>query len=111
MPGNGGKMRYLVTSILVMAAVSYLPRVIPLVLFRRKITNKYVCAFLSYMPYAVLAAMIIPDVFGSTGNIISSLCGFAVALVLSYMEFGLLPVALSGTAAVFIAEQIIKSAL
>ena len=101
-------MKYIIISILIMAAVSYLPRVIPIAIFREKITNKYVRAFLSYMPYAVLTAMIIPEVFTSTGNIISALCGFAVAFILSYKEMGLLGVSLSATAAVFVAEQVIR---
>ncbi len=100
-------MKYIIISIAIMAAMSYLPRVIPLALFRKKITNRYTRAFLAYVPYAVLTAMIIPEVFTSTGSLISSLCGFGVAFVLSYMEKGLLTVAVSATAAVFIAEQII----
>ncbi len=101
-------MKYLISAILIMAAMSYLPRVIPLAIFRKKITNKYIRSFLMYMPYAVLTAMIIPEVFTSTGNYISAICGFLVAFVLSFREMGLLGVALSATAAVFAAEQIIR---
>ena len=43
--------------LLIMFAVTYLVRVLPLVVFRKKITNRFVRSFLAYIPYAVLAAM------------------------------------------------------
>lgn len=91
--------------IAVMAAVTYLPRVIPLALFRKKITNPYLQSFLTYMPYGILAAMVFPDIFTSTSSVWSAAAGTAVALVLAYFKKGLLTVALSATAAVFLVEQ------
>ena len=38
----------------VMALVTYLPRVLPLAIFRKKINNRFVKSFLFYVPYAVL---------------------------------------------------------
>lgn len=46
--------------LLVMAAVSYLIRMVPLALIRREITNKYLRSFLFYVPYATLAVMTFP---------------------------------------------------
>ena len=43
--------------ILVMAGVTYLIRMLPLVLFKREITSPFVKSFLYYVPYACLAAM------------------------------------------------------
>ncbi|MFQ9389850.1 MAG: AzlD domain-containing protein [Coprococcus sp.] len=40
----------------IMFAVTYLVRVLPLVVFKKKITNRFVRSFLTYIPYAVLAA-------------------------------------------------------
>ena len=48
--------------LLIMFAVTYLVRVLPLVVFRKKITNRFVRSFLAYIPYAVLAAMTFPAV-------------------------------------------------
>ena len=61
--------------ILVMAGVTYLIRVVPLVLFHKKIENRFVRSFLYYVPYACLTAMTIPDVFHSTSNLYSALTG------------------------------------
>ena len=96
----------LLLCVLLMALVSYLPRMVPIAVFRKKIRNPYVQSFLSYMPYAVLGAMTFPDILYSTSSILSALAGLAVALLLSYFEKGLMPAALGATAAVFIVEQI-----
>ena len=98
----------MILCIAVMALVTYLPRVLPLAIFKKKITNRYLRSFLAYVPYAVLAAMTFPEVFYSTGNLFSALCGAAVALALAYFGRGLLTVALGGAAAVFLAEQLMK---
>ena len=91
-------------AIVLMALVSYLPRVIPLAVFRKKIENRFIQSLLLYMPYGILAAMVFPAVLYSTDNLLSALCGFIVALAMSYFYCGLLPVALGASAAVFLAE-------
>lgn len=92
----------------VMAGVTYLVRMLPLVLVKRKIENRFIKSFLYYVPYAVLAVMTVPGIFYSTSYFISAAAGFAVALVLAYFEKGLLPVALCACGAVLITELIIK---
>jgi branched-subunit amino acid transport protein len=93
--------------IFIMAAVTYIPRVIPLVIFRKKIKNKFVQSFLLYIPYGILAAMTFPSILYSTQNIVSAICACVVALILAYKNLGLLPVALGATATVFIVEKLI----
>ena len=51
--------------------------------------------------------MTFPDVFSSTAFTLSAVVGVAVAILLAYFEKGLLTVALSACAAVFITERII----
>ena len=52
--------------ILVMAGVTYLIRMLPLVLFKREITSPFVKSFLYYVPYACLAAMTFPAILTAT---------------------------------------------
>ena len=66
---------YLCCAIALTALATYLPRVLPLVLFRKRIENRFVQSFLLYMPYAILAAMVFPAVFTSTGGLVSALGG------------------------------------
>ena len=56
----------------VMAGVTYLVRMLPLVLLRRSIKSPFINTFLYYVPYAVLAAMTIPDIFYSTSSVWSA---------------------------------------
>ena len=92
----------------IMALVTYIPRMLPLAIFRKKIKSRFIRSFLAYVPYAVLAAMTFPEILYSTSNVISAVAGLLVALVLSYFGRGLLTVALSSTAGVFVVEQILK---
>ena len=90
-----------------MAAVTYLVRVLPLVLIKKEITNIYVKSFLYYVPYACLAAMTVPAIFSSTSYLISAIVGLIVAIVITLLNRSMIIVALSSCAAVFITEQII----
>lgn len=94
--------------IIVMAGVTYLIRMLPFVIFRKKIQSRFVKDFLYYVPYAVLGAMTIPAVFFSTGNVISAVIGLAAALVLAFKGKGLLPVAAAGCVAAFVTELVMK---
>jgi len=89
----------IVMYILVMAGVTYLIRMIPFTLFRRKIRSVFFRSFLHYIPYAVLSAMTIPAIFYSTGSMPTAIAGTAVALVLAYLEQPLIVVALAASAA------------
>lgn len=88
--------------ILVMAGVTYLIRMTPLVLFRRKIRSRFLKSLLFYMPYAVLSAMVIPSVFSSTGSVITAAVGLVAAIVLALLNRSLITVALGASAAAFL---------
>jgi len=80
--------------LIVMALTTYLVRMIPFVLFRKKLENPSVKAFFDYIPYTVLSAMTFPAILYATGSYISALIGFGVALVLGFFEKSLLTVAI-----------------
>ena len=98
------KTSYILVCIGVMALVTYLIRAVPMVLFRKKIQNRWVRSFLFYVPYTVLSAMTFPAVFSSTGSVASSVAGTFTALVLAYCKKGLLTVAVGATLAAFIVQ-------
>ena len=85
--------------ICVMAGVTYLIRMIPFTIFRRKIKSRFFRSFLHYVPYAVLSAMTIPAVFYATGDVLTSVVGAVVAVVLAYFNLPLIVVALAASAA------------
>ncbi len=90
-------------AVLLMAIVTYLPRVLPLAIFRKEIKSKYIKSFLHYVPYAVLGALTFPDIIYSTGSLATAACGTVVALVLAYFEKGLVIVALGAILTVYAA--------
>ncbi|HEX2924818.1 MAG TPA: AzlD domain-containing protein [Ruminiclostridium sp.] len=95
-------------AVFLMALVTYFPRVLPMALFKNKIQSGFITAFLEYVPYAVLGAMIFPDILTSTGNLASAVIGLAVAVILAYFEKSLLKVAVCAIAVVYICEMIIS---
>ncbi len=97
--------------IAVMAGVTYLVRMLPLVIFRKKIRSRFVKDFLYYVPYAVLGAMTIPAVLYSTGNIVSAVCGLIAAVFLAFRNKGLLAVAAAACIAALAAELAMRYAL
>lgn len=92
----------------VMAGVTYLVRMLPLVLVKKQITNKFILSFLHYIPYAVLTVMTMPAVFYATSSVYSAIVGVLVAIVFAYFEKSLLTVAFCSCAGVFVTEAIMS---
>ena len=92
----------------VMAGVTYLVRMLPLVFFRKKIKSRFIRSFLYYIPYTVLAVMTIPAIFYATGSVASAVIGALVATILAFFGRGLLTVAAGSATAVLIVELIVK---
>lgn len=80
---------YFAIALVVMAGITYLIRLLPLLFVQRKITNRFVRSFLYYVPYTVLSALTFPAVFFSTGNTISGVAAAVVCLLLAYRGKGL----------------------
>lgn len=105
--------RTLFALIAVTAVATYLLRVVPLVLLRRPLRNPYLVALLEYMPYALLSAMIFPDVLYATGGAfpgppsIPSVVGGVIALILSFFGLSLPLVACVATLATYLASVLI----
>ena len=93
--------------IIVMAVTTYIIRMVPFTFFRKKIESRFVRSFLKYIPYAVLSAMTIPAIFSSTGNVVTSVVGTVVAVVLAFFDQPLIVVALAASLAAFLTDFIV----
>lgn len=93
--------------IAVMAAVTYLIRVLPLTLIRREIKNKTLRSFLYYVPYVTLSVMTFPAIIEATGSQLSGLAALIAGIVLAAAGVKLLGVAVCSCAVVFILELFI----
>lgn len=79
--------------IFVMAAVSYVIRVLPLTLIRKPITNKYIKSFLYYLPYVTLTVMTFPAIIDATGSKILGFAALIIGIVLAILTENLFIVA------------------
>ncbi len=96
---------YILGGIAIMAVMTYVIRVTPMVIFRKKIENRRIKSFLYYIPYTVLAAMTFPAIFSSTQSQAGAIAGCLVAVLLSYFKRGLLVVALGAAGTVFVVSM------
>lgn len=103
---EGIPLPYLIICMGIMAGTTYLIRVIPMAVFRKKITNRFLRSFLSYMPYAVLSAMTFPAILYCTGSVPSAAAGCGAAVILAYLDKGLLTVAVGAAVTVLLASGI-----
>lgn len=92
--------------LLVTAGVTYLVRALPMALIKGKIRSRFLLSFLHYIPYAVLAVMTVPAIFYATGEPISAIAGFLVAVVLAFFGRSLLTVAAAACGAVLVVQLI-----
>ena len=78
--------------LLVMAGVTYLIRMLPLVLCREKIQSRFLRSFLYYVPYITLAVMTFPAIVEATQSPVAGIIALAVGIILSFFGAGLFPV-------------------
>lgn len=102
---NASKLAIYIT---IMATVTYLIRMLPLAIFRKKITNVFIRSFLNYVPYAVLSAMTFPAILSSTSSTYSAIMGLLIAVALAYFKKSLLTVALASCGTVFVVEFVLN---
>lgn len=90
--------------ILIMAAVIYAIRSLPLTLIRKPIRSVFVQSFLYYVPYVTLAVMTFPAIMEATQSPIAGLAALVVGIVAAWSGMSLLKVAVACCAVVFALE-------
>ena len=93
--------------ILVMFAVIYLTRALPMTLIRRPIKSKFIQSFLYYVPYVTLSVMTFPAMVDATQNPIAGVLALVVGIVAAWLGAGLMPVAVLCCVAVFLSELVL----
>lgn len=83
-------MSKIVVLSILMALVTVPSRVLPAFCLTDKKLPPFVESLLLYVPFAVLGALIFPDIIFSTGDIKSAVAGFAVAFLLGWREVNIL---------------------
>ena len=98
----------LILLVLTMSVVTYLIRMLPMVVFKKKIKSRFINSLLYYLPYAVLSAMTFPFIFYCSSNFLASAIGAGVALIGAFFRRSLVTVALLACLAV-LAVQVITA--
>ena len=94
--------------LIVMAAVTYAIRVIPLTAVRKRINNRFFQSFLYYVPFVTLAVMTFPAMMNATQSVYSGLAALIVGIVIAWLGGGLFPVAFACCLTVYVLELFIK---
>ena len=90
--------------IILMVAVTYAIRVLPLTLIRKQIKNQFLQSFLYYVPYVTLAVMTFPAIVNATQSPLAGAAALLVGIMLAWCGAGLLPVAVVCCVVVFVLE-------
>lgn len=90
--------------ILVMAAVSYAIRALPMTLIRKPIRSRFIQSFLYYVPYVTLAVMTFPAIVDATQSPVAGALALIVGLAAAWLGAGLMPVAVLCCATVLLSE-------
>ena len=93
--------------LLIMGAVTYAIRVLPLTLIRKQIKNRFLRSFLYYVPYVTLAVMTFPAIVNATQTPWSGAAALLVGIVVAWLGFDLFKTAVSCCAIVLILEFIL----
>ena len=94
--------------LLVMAAVTYAIRVLPMTLIRRQIKSRFIQSFLYYVPYVTLAVMTFPAIIHATQTPISGLVALIAGIIAAWLGAGLFPVSVICCVLVFVIELFVK---
>ena len=100
-------MNRLIFLIIGMALVTYLPRLLPMLLFSSIELPSFWKRFLSFIPYTALSALLFPEILFSTESIESAIFGGSIAVILAYYNVKLFVVVSSAIGAVLLWELII----
>ena len=98
---------YLWIYILVMAFTTWCMRVIPSLVMKRPIQNRFIQSFLYYVPYVTLAVMTFPAIMDATGSPLAGFIALIAGMVAAWFGVNMLGVAVVCCVMVLILEMLL----
>jgi len=78
--------------LLLTIVVTNLIRILPVVVFKKEITSRFVRSFLYYVPYVTLAVMTVPAIIEATASPLAGAVALAAGIIAAWFGLGLFPV-------------------
>ena len=83
----------IIICILLAIITTNLIRVVPMLLIKGQISNRFLRSFLYYVPYVTLAVMTFPSMIQTTMSPISGIVALVTGIIAAWRGMGLFPVA------------------
>lgn len=97
----------IVVCILLAIITTNLIRVVPMLLIKGQISNRFLRSFLYYVPYVTLAVMTFPNMTQTTMSPLSGIVALIVGIVAAWRRMGLFPVAAICCAIVYLMDSLV----
>lgn len=94
---------YIIGMCIITAAI----RILPLLILRRPIRNRFLRSFFYYVPYVTLSVMTFPAIVNATANPLLGTVALVVGIVLAWIGANMITVSAACCAVVFILELFI----
>ena len=99
----------IIICILLAIITTNLIRVVPMLLIKGQISNRFLRSFLYYVPYVTLAVMTFPSMIQTTMSPLSGTVALIVGIIAAWRRMGLFPVAAICCAIVYLMDSLIAS--
>ena len=94
----------IIICILMAIITTNLIRVLPMLLIKGQISNRFLRSFLYYVPYVTLAVMTFPSMIQATMSPLSGTVALIVGIIAAWRRMGLFPVAAICCAIVYLID-------
>ncbi|MBP5161804.1 MAG: AzlD domain-containing protein [Spirochaetales bacterium] len=90
-----------------MCLITAVIRILPLLVLRRPIHNRFLRSFFYYVPYVTLSVMTFPAIVNATASPIAGAAALIAGIVLAWIGANMITVSAACCAVVFILELIV----
>lgn len=97
----------IIVCILLAIITTNLIRVVPMLLIKGQISNRFLRSFLYYVPYVTLAVMTFPSMVQATVSPVSGAVALITGIVAAWRGLGLFPVAAICCAIVYLMDTLV----
>jgi branched-subunit amino acid transport protein len=91
-----------------MCLITAVIRILPLLILRRPIRNRFLRSFFYYVPFVTLSVMTFPAIVMATSNPVAGVAALVAGIILAWVGANMITVSAACCVLVFILELIIR---